>query len=112
VSSVSITDVDSVDNIAETNNGEVLMVITDHLEWENLSEHLTLLEKKLSTYVFFLESGMIFERHENLRGKKFILVVDCKYPPAPGAIDYIDHVRPIVQGYGFQDLRCLECSNE
>ncbi len=96
----------------ETNDGEVLLVITDHLEWENLSEHLTLLEKKLSTYVFVLESGRIFEGREHLRGKKFILVVDCQYSPAPDAIDYINHVRPIVQSYGFHDLRCLDCSNE
>jgi hypothetical protein len=101
-----------VDIMAETNNGEVILVITDHLEWENLNEHLTILEKKLSTYINVLESGRIFEGRENLRGKKFVLEVDCKYSPAPGAIDYINHVRPIVQSYGYDDLRCVDCSKE
>lgn len=109
---MSITDADSVDIIAETNDGEALLVITDHLDWENMNEHLTILQKKLNTYVFVLESGRIFEGREQLRGKKFILQIDCKYPPAPGAIDYINHVRPIVQSYGYHDLRCRDCSKE
>ena len=92
--------------------GKFFLVITDHLEWENLNEHLTILEKKLSTYINVLESGRIFEGRENFRGKKFVLEVNFKYSPMRTGTEHINHVRPIVQSYGYDDLRCVDCSKE
>ncbi|MGO8134287.1 DUF6572 domain-containing protein, partial [Rhizobium ruizarguesonis] len=38
--------------------GELVLTITDHLEWKGSdSEHLLLLQEKLNTYLGFVESG-------------------------------------------------------
>ncbi len=109
---MSISETNSVDIMVTTKTGEVLLVVADHLEWDNEEEHLALLQKKLNTYIHVLKSGSIFQGHEELRGKKFVIQVDFRCAPTPGAIAYIDRIRPIVKSYGYEDLRYEDCSEE
>lgn len=53
---MSVVDNRTVDGIALTENKtEIILLITDHLDWEDEYEHLTLLQEKINAYVSFIE---------------------------------------------------------
>ena len=59
---MSITDTEKIDYIGlDHRTGDVILVITDHLDWcEPVDEHLLLLQEKLNTYLRFVESGEVY----------------------------------------------------
>lgn len=53
---MSIIETQVVDGIATTDDGkELIMLIADHLNWENEMEHLLLLQDKINAYIEFWE---------------------------------------------------------
>ena len=68
---MSIVETKVVDIIAvpEWEPENVILVITDHLEWGDKAqqgEHLLLLQEKINTYIAFIESGEILESYPHL----------------------------------------------
>lgn len=49
--------IDSV--ICGRDTNDVVLLITDHMDWSNIQEHLLLLQTKLNTYISFIESGQL-----------------------------------------------------
>lgn len=39
---------------------KLVLMIADHLDWENELQHLSLLQDKINAYVSFIESGKIY----------------------------------------------------
>lgn len=54
----------------EESTGKVILTIADHLPWDD-SEHLPLLQKKLISYLAFIESGEIYESYPRARRPNF-----------------------------------------
>lgn len=65
---MTIEQLDKVDVIANDNE-KVILVISDHLEWDDQNEKLLLLQDKLNLYLSFIESGEIFEQYPIAKGK-------------------------------------------
>lgn len=71
---MSIVETKVVDIIAvpEWEPDNVVLVITDHLEWGDKAqegEHLLLLQEKINTYIAFIESGELLESYPPAKGK-------------------------------------------
>ncbi len=71
---MSITESKVIDIIVvpEGEPDNVVLVITDHLEWGDKSqqgEHLLLLQEKINTYIAFIESGELLESYPPAKGK-------------------------------------------
>lgn len=71
---MSITETKVVDIIAvpEWEPENVILVITDHLEWGDKAqqgEHLLLLQEKINSYVAFIESGELLESYPPAKDK-------------------------------------------
>ena len=78
-------------------SGEVVLTITDHLEWGN-NEHLLLLQEKLNTYLGFVESGEILNTYADANGRGVLINVVCKYPPDESAVSFFNQVSSVVEG--------------
>ena len=53
---MSVIDNKTVDGIALTNDNEgVILLITDHLDWNEEYQHLMMLQEKINVYISFLE---------------------------------------------------------
>lgn len=53
---MSIEETEVIDFIGiDKEQGEVSLTISDHLEWDD--NHLFILQKKLNSYISFIESG-------------------------------------------------------
>lgn len=82
---MSIDQLDKIDIlVVDEQKTEVMLVITDHLDWEEFEEghHLELLQDKLNTYLHFVEDGQLIRTRPDLKGASVVIRVDAKYPPA------------------------------
>jgi hypothetical protein len=66
---VTVEQLDVVDFAAiDPKTDEVLLVITDHLEWTGEDqpdkEHMLILQEKINRYLAFIESGEIYESYQ------------------------------------------------
>ena len=43
--------------------GEVVLTISDHLEWDDRNEHLLILQEKINRYIGFIETGELREKY-------------------------------------------------
>jgi hypothetical protein len=102
---MSITDTKVVDIIAvpEREPENVVLVITDHLEWGDEAEqgeHLLLLQEKINTYVAFIESGEIYTEIPGAVGKHPIIRIHGLYELAEQGEIFIDRAAEILKDAG------------
>ncbi len=90
-------------------NGEVLLSISDHLEWDCENEHLLILQDKINAYLRSIESGDLLNQYPNAKGRKIRIGILAKYKPNSEAYIFIESVKEILEsaGYYFQ-FRYLE----
>lgn len=62
----------------------IMLLLCDHLLWEGekapkVADHLLLLQKKINTYVAFLESGQYKEKYPDLEPKMAVIDIRFQY---------------------------------
>ena len=98
--SMSVEDQSIIDAIGIDQNGQVVLTISDHLEWDG--EHLFLLQEKINTYLAFIESGEILESYPGSKGKAIKINVVCKYEPSGEASNFLSQCEAAISKAGFQ----------
>jgi hypothetical protein len=85
---------------------EVLLLITDHLEWGDDDEfnklHMFLLQEKVNGYLGFIESGDIYKDYPNARGKEIIIRVVAKYPLSREATLFFEKIKSFLLNAGYR----------
>ena len=78
---MSIDQIDKIDVVnIDTNSGDVWLTISDHLSWDQEEgEHLLLLQNKLNAYLRFIESGEVFVKFPEARGRKVVINLVGKF---------------------------------
>lgn len=100
---MTIEQIDVVDFISiDEKSNEVVLSISDHLEWEGNDEHLLLFQEKLNKYLAFIESGEILESYPKAEGKNVLISLVCKFPLNEKAKKVFDSAVSIVDGAGFR----------
>jgi hypothetical protein len=89
---MSVDETDKVDFITiEKHSGDVLLGISDHLDWdENEGEHLLLLQEKLNAYLRFVESGEIYETAPATKGRSIVILIFGKFPLSDQAEKFVE----------------------
>ncbi len=86
--------------------GDVLLSISDHLEWEpgtdEEGEHLWLLQEKINKYLAAMESGEIFEKYPEMKGRKLVINIVGKYPLSGKATFFFEKAKGFVEAAGFE----------
>lgn len=70
-------------------SGEVVLTISDHLTWENPSQHFEILEGKIGSYVDFIQSGQLLESVPDAVNQQVRICIFCKYQPSAHAHDFL-----------------------
>jgi hypothetical protein len=100
---MTVEETDCIDIMRhDTAHEKIILDITDHLEWDDENGHLLKLQDKLNVYLRFLKSGKVYEGHDELREKKFVINVVFKNAPTPGALSFLEKVTPIILGAGIE----------
>jgi hypothetical protein len=99
---MSIEQTDVVDIIStERLTGNVVLTISDHLDWSDSMAHQLLLEIKLNRYLAFVESGEILESYPNAKERRIVFNVAFKYPPDESGRAFLAKARQVIESAGF-----------
>ena len=86
----------------ENASGEVVLTISDHLDWTDVLEHVYTLQEKINDYLAFLKSEQIFETYPAAKGKKLKIQVHFKHsPPAGDAMTFLASADEVIRSAGF-----------
>jgi len=100
---MSIEDLKIIDHISIDLEGNTVLTISDHLEWDEDNEHLVLLQEKINVYLSFIESGQLYEEYPNTNGRKIIINLIARYVPNQDGNSFINLIQQGLKsaGYGF-----------
>ncbi len=63
---MTIEQTDKVDGIGiDRKKNEVVLIISDHLSWDNENIHINLLEKKIDGYLNYIKSGQYLDNFQD-----------------------------------------------
>jgi hypothetical protein len=87
---VAIDNIDIIDLIGiDKHTGEVILTISDHLDWADIYAHLDILQNKINRYINFVESGEIYEHKKEALEKRIVIEVFGKYNLPIEAVDFL-----------------------
>ncbi len=98
---MSILESNKIDTIGiDKESGEVILTISDHLDWSDSLNHVEMLQEKLNSYIEFIESGQITEDYPKWIGKKLIVQIISLYDYNQEGKDFLLKVNPIMESIG------------
>jgi hypothetical protein len=68
---------------------EVVMLISDHLDWTDEARHFRCIEKKIGADLRFLQSGDISRSVPTAADKRICIEVVQQFDPTPGAREFL-----------------------
>ena len=99
---MSIEQSDMVDIIGTDRvTGDVVLTISDHLDWSDSTAHQMLLQSKLNRYLAFVESGEILESYPDAKDRPVVFRVVFQFPPDASGQTFLTKVKPIIEAAGF-----------
>jgi len=110
---MTIEQTDKIDFIGENESGNIVLTVSDHLEWDKENEKLLLLQEKINSYLAFIESDEILEHYPNSKYKAYIINIVSKYKPTEEAEKFLNLAKETIIEAGFNlKWELLEDTNE
>ncbi len=99
---MSVEQTDVVDILGiDRETGHVVLTVSDHLDWSDTVGHQTILQKKLNTYLAFVESGEILEQYPTARDRPVAFRVVFQVPPDESGRAFLARARKAIESAGF-----------
>jgi hypothetical protein len=84
-------------------SGDLWLTISDDLPWgENEGDHLAILQNKINAYLGFIESGEVFNKIPDARGRSIVINLVAKFSPTQKANGFLMKARTAIEGAGFR----------
>lgn len=96
-----IDQLDKIDIISTDKQGNIVLHITDHHDWDSEKEHVLLLQDKINAYLQFIESGQIFDDYPTAISREIEIEIVFKYEPPETSLLYLKRFKKIVTDFGF-----------
>lgn len=98
-----LSDTNVIDFVStDSDENEVQLSISDELDWENELEHLLLMQKKLATYLAFIESGQLYEEYPQAKDKRLVIQVGAKYSIPDMGKEFYEKVKVTLGEAGYE----------
>ncbi len=99
---MSVEQTDMVDILGiDRETGHVVLTESDHLNWSDTVGHQTILQKKLNTYLAFVESGEILEQYPTAKDRPVAFRVVFQVPPDESGRALLARAREAIESAGF-----------
>ena len=80
--------------------GNIELTISDHLMWDDTSQHLVLLQSKINAYISTIESGQLFVNYPSAKDKKVVIGLVMKYWPNSEGHQFLERVKDYLKSTG------------
>ncbi|MES3110435.1 DUF6572 domain-containing protein [Sphingomonas aurantiaca] len=98
---MSIVDTGNIDAIGiDKVSGDVVLNISDHLDWGEEASHVKALEEKVNAYLGYLESGQLIEDMPEARGRRPMIAVYHQFAPTETAKQVLDRLQVDLESHG------------
>ncbi|MHC2070002.1 DUF6572 domain-containing protein [Bremerella sp. T1] len=84
--------------------GKVVLSLMDEEDWDEDQVHLELLEKKLATYLRFIESGDIRKAYPKSQGREIRIEIHGRDQPPGDGVQFLDQLAERVRQKGIEML--------
>ena len=71
---------------------ELILLITDHLDWEKEHEHLTILQDKINAYLGFIESKQFVETYSASVFENYVIEIHFKNEMSENCLKFLNAV--------------------
>jgi hypothetical protein len=95
---LDLVDVVSIDKQA----GNVVLTISDHLDWSDTIAHQTALQAKLNKYLSFIESGELLMRYPDAKDRRVTIKVVSKFKPDSEGWKFLSRASAVIEAAGFE----------
>lgn len=85
----------------DATTGDVLLVIADHLEWDDDNEHLFILQTKINAYLEGIENGGLFQEYPDARSRKIVIDIKARYEPNKPALLFLERTTQDLNAAGY-----------
>ena len=98
---MSVDNTNVIDLVSIDKNGNVILTISDHLEWDLEKEHFLILQDKINSYLAAVENGDLYENYPNARDRNIIIRVIALHNPKGDAKTFLDRVKEVIESAGY-----------
>ena len=100
---VTIEQTDIIDGMGiDKSSGQVDLGISDHLDWDDIDYHITILEKKIGSYINFVQSGQMLDALPNAKGLPIRIMLVHQFDPTSSALKILVSVREQLEEIGIK----------
>ena len=98
-----VDDLTVIDFVSLDLNGNAVLTIGDHLEWDENNEHLFILQSKINVYLDAIENGSLYDAYPNAKNRNIIIQVAAQYEPNDIGVSFLKRTRKTLKiaGYDF-----------
>ncbi len=109
---MSVVDKQKIDAVALTDDESgIVLLISDHLDWQDEYNHLLVLQEKINTYVTFLEEGQYKSIYEDNVITYGIIEIHFLCDITKKAEEFLQSVQDSVANLGIR-IRCIISSED
>ena len=99
---MSVEQFDVVDVVSiDKKTGQVILTISDHLDWSDCVRHQTILQAKFNKYLAFVESGEILESYPDAKDRPVAIKVVFKHKPDQEGWQFLTRAKQVIESAGF-----------
>lgn len=110
---MSVVDNKTIDAIALTNDNKgIVLLISDHLDWEYEYQHLVLLQDKINVYISYLESGQYKGIYSDMAIKYGVIEIHFLYELTQNAKKFLQSVQNQTAELGISIRYCVSKEEE
>jgi uncharacterized protein DUF6572 len=97
VEQTKVIDIISLDK----QTGQVILTVSDHLDWKDSTRHQEILQAKLNAYLAFVESGEILTRYPDAMERTVLFKVVLKFKPDAEGRAFLHRAETVIEKAGF-----------
>ncbi len=101
---MAVDNPDVVDAVGTSKaNGDVILTIVDHLPWDDGNEHLLTLQKKINSYLEFIQNGQLADEYPTAKpGVDVEISVVFIHSPTDEAVQFLERARETIETGGWK----------
>ena len=97
-----VDDSSVIDFVAiHSTTGDAILVIADHLEWDDRNEHLLILQNKINAYLDGIENGSLYEAYPDAKNRNITIEIKAKYEPNETGYKFLERAKEVLNSAGY-----------